>query len=220
MPVSVISNCTFNFPILHMCYFTTNSWHLLALFMLIGGATVLLCHLQACRISFDLEEVPGDLRVAVLALHVWPGCHIWAVSHQSQVPRHSTLWPPPLHATVRKGGTPTSQFHQTLYWPSMGTVGTVGLVQLRLVIKWFNPWCIDIETIFSCDQAALRTLLSVRLSIRLVCLSHLFHNVPLIVSSWNCQELLPLTKVMSMQEGQGQRSRSQRSKPNLAIFRL
>ena len=52
-----------------------------------------------------------------------------------------------------------------------------------------------------------------------VCLSHLFHNVPLIVSSWNLQELLPLTEVMSMQKVKvkDQRSMSQRSKPNLAI---
>ena len=27
---------------------------------------------------------------------------------------------------------------------------------------------------------------------------HLFHYVPIIDSSWNCQELLPLTEVMSM----------------------
>ena len=61
------------------------------------------------------------------------------------------------------------------------------------------------------------TPFSVRPSVRLsVC--HTFHYVPLIVSSWNFQ-LLPLTKVMSMQEVKvsGQRSRSQRSKPNLAV---
>ena len=33
-----------------------------------------------------------------------------------------------------------------------------------------------------------------------VCLLHPFHYVPIIVSSWNFQELLPLTKVMSMQK--------------------
>ena len=49
-----------------------------------------------------------------------------------------------------------------------------------------------------------------------------FHNVPLIVSSRNSQELLPMTEVMSMQKvkARGQRSRSQRSKPNLADFDL
>ena len=33
-----------------------------------------------------------------------------------------------------------------------------------------------------------------------VCLSHIIHDVSVIVSSWNFQDLLPLTKVMSMQE--------------------
>ena len=46
--------------------------------------------------------------------------------------------------------------------------------------------------------------LSVCLSVRL---SHLFHCVPVIVSSQNVQELLPMTEVMSMQKvkvkGQG-----------------
>ena len=48
-----------------------------------------------------------------------------------------------------------------------------------------------------------------------VCLSHLFHYVPIIVSSWNFQELLPMTKMMSMQKVKvrGQRSRSQVKTP-------
>ena len=60
---------------------------------------------------------------------------------------------------------------------------------------------------------------SVRLSVRL---SHLFDYVPIIVSSWNCQELLPMTKVRSMQKikVRGQRSRSQRSQPNLTVSGL
>ena len=47
----------------------------------------------------------------------------------------------------------------------------------------------------------------------------LVHYVPVIASSWNFQELLPLTKVTSMQKVnvRGQRSRSQRSKLNLAV---
>ena len=60
--------------------------------------------------------------------------------------------------------------------------------------------------IFSCDQAALQMVFSVRLS---VCPSHLFDYVPIIVSSWNFQELLPMTDVRSMQKvkvkGQGHR---------------
>ena len=70
--------------------------------------------------------------------------------------------------------------------------------------------------IFSCDQAAPQMVFSVRLSVcpsvRLsVRLSHLFDYVPIIVSSWNFQELLPMTDVRSMQKVKvrGQRSRSQ-----------
>ena len=88
--------------------------------------------------------------------------------------------------------------------------------------RWhFQVYFLELKLlIFSCDQAALRTLISVRLSVCLsVCLSHLFDNVPVIVSSWNYRELLPLTDVMSMQnvKVRGQRSRSQRSWPHLAI---
>ena len=69
--------------------------------------------------------------------------------------------------------------------------------------------------------------LSVRPSVRpsvcpSVCLSHLFDYVPIILSSWNFQELLPVTKVTSMQKVKvrGQRSRSQRSRPNLTVSGL
>ena len=60
---------------------------------------------------------------------------------------------------------------------------------------------------------------SVRPSVRP---SHLFDYVPINVSSWNFQELLPKTKVTSMQkmEVRGQRSRSQRSRPNLTVSGL
>ena len=49
-----------------------------------------------------------------------------------------------------------------------------------------------------------------------------FDYVPIIVSSWNFQELLPMTKVRSMQKVKvrGQRSRSQRSQPNLTVSGL
>ena len=84
---------------------------------------------------------------------------------------------------------------------------------------------------FSCDQAALQMVFSVCLSVRLsvrpsvclsVCPSHLFDYVPIIVSSWNFQELLPMTNVRSMQKVKvrGQRSRSQRSQPNLTVSGL
>ena len=52
-----------------------------------------------------------------------------------------------------------------------------------------------------------------------VCPSHLFDYAPIIISLWNFQESLPMTEVMSMQKVKvrGQRSRSQRSNPNLAV---
>ena len=81
--------------------------------------------------------------------------------------------------------------------------------------------------IFSCDQAALWMVQSVCPSVcpsvcLSVCLSHLFDYVPIILSSWNFQELLPVTKVTSMQKVKvrGQRSRSQRSQPNLTVSGL
>ena len=92
---------------------------------------------------------------------------------------------------------------------------------------WHVYACFPNQWVFSCDQAALQMVFSVcpsvRSSVRLsVRLSHLFHHVPIIVSSWNFQELLPWSKVMSMQKVKvrGQRSRSQRSTPNLAVSRL
>ena len=61
--------------------------------------------------------------------------------------------------------------------------------------------------------------LSVRPSVRP---SHLFDYVPIMVSSWNFQELLPMTEVTSMQKVKvrGQRSRSQRSQPNFTVSGL
>ena len=48
---------------------------------------------------------------------------------------------------------------------------------------------------FSCDQAVVRTLQSVCPSVcPSVCQSHIFHNVAVIVSLWNFQELLQMTK--------------------------
>ena len=85
------------------------------------------------------------------------------------------------------------------------------LAATKQLYKWYFPSV--------CLSVCLSVWLSVRLS---VCLSHLFHHVPIIVSSWNFQELLPWSRVMSMQKVKvrGQRSRSQRSTPNLAVSGL
>ena len=97
----------------------------------------------------------------------------------------------------------------------MGKVKSHGQIW-GLAFNWYV--CILFHknsTIFSCDQAALRMVFSVRLS-------HLFDCVPITVSSWNFQELSPRTRVRSMQnvKVRAQRSRSQRSRPNLTVSRL
>ena len=90
---------------------------------------------------------------------------------------------------------------------------------------WFLLWCLSLFLrlywcfFFSCDQAALCMVFSVRSSVRL---SHLFEYVSIIVSSWNFQKLSPRTRVRSMQKVKVrvQRSRSQRSQPNLTVSGL
>ena len=94
--------------------------------------------------------------------------------------------------------------------------------RIRVALIWGSA-----QNLFSCDQAALWMVFSVCLSVRLsvrpsVCPSHLFDYVPITVSSWNFQELSPRTRVTSMQKVKvrGQRSRSQRSQPNLTVSGL
>ena len=81
------------------------------------------------------------------------------------------------------------------------------LAATKQLYDWFSP------------SVRLSVCLSVCPSVRP---SHLFHHVPIIVSSWNFQELLPWSELMSMQKVKvsGQRSRSQRSTPNLAVSGL
>ena len=71
--------------------------------------------------------------------------------------------------------------------------------QLKASCFHFNYFHVVLQcaSIFSCDQAALQMIFSVCPS---VCLSLLFDYVPIILSSWNFQELLPMTKVRSMQK--------------------
>ena len=77
--------------------------------------------------------------------------------------------------------------------------------ELRNIQMWLeiNKLSLDVKkikvVIFSCDQAALWMVQSAPLCIcPSVRLSHLFHYVPIIVSSWNFQEWLPMTEVISM----------------------
>ena len=96
----------------------------------------------------------------------------------------------------------TDKFMVTVWW---------FLAATKQLYKWYFP------------SVRLSVCLSVCPSVRLsVCPSHLFDYVPIIVSSWNFQELLPVTEVTSMQKVKvrGQRSRSQRSQPNFTVSGL
>ena len=53
-----------------------------------------------------------------------------------------------------------------------------------------------------------------------VCLSHLFDYVPIIVSSWNFQELLPMTKSDVHAKAQGQRSKVKVTEVNSQLSRF
>ena len=64
--------------------------------------------------------------------------------------------------------------------PNMSVWKFIFLAATKQLYEWFSP----------------SVCLSVCLSVRP---SHLFDYVPIIVSSWNFQELLPMTKVTSMQ---------------------
>ena len=108
-------------------------------------------------------------------------------------------------------------FTQSTMWLWIRNISRCMLSNALANKYWFR------EHIFSCDQAALWMVQSVRLSVRpSVRPSRLFDYVPIIVSSWNFQELLPVTEVTSMQKVKvrGQRSRSQRSQPNLTVSGL
>ena len=93
---------------------------------------------------------------------------------------------------------------------------------LLAATKQLNEWYFRLSVCLSavCLSVCLLSicLSAVYLSVRP---SHLFYYVPIIVSSWNFMELLPMTRVRSMQKikVRGQRSRSQRSQPNLTVSR-
>ena len=105
----------------------------------------------------------------------------------------------------------------------LGHETMVSAVCLSIFLSTIFAHCVNTYSIFSCDQAALWMVQSVRPSVRpSVRLLHLFDYVPIIVSSWNFQKLLPVTNVTSMQKVKVrcQRSRSQRSTPNITVSGL
>ena len=86
------------------------------------------------------------------------------------------------------------QWNQAHSWKQHRRGALLFLAATKQLYKWYFP------------SVRLSVCPSVGLS---VCLSHLFDYVPIIVSSWNFQKLLPMTKVRSMQKvkvkGQGHR---------------
>ena len=122
---------------------------------------------------------------------------LWNDSCKIYVHKIMTLWHATMFVSLALGG----EIHQSP-------------VDFRLK----RPAMRSFGIFLSCDQAqvALWMVQSDHLS---VCPSRLFHYVPFILSSYHFQGLLPMTQVMSMQNVKviGQRSRSQRSKPNLDI---
>ena len=153
-----------------------------------------------------------------------------------QIPRsHGTKncrFCPDLSVISRSHGLKKGRFESNLSritWP----VAAIKFLEFALfwIVCIFFEWALSMHTSmnrYSLFLAATKQLYdwfspSVCPSVRLpVCPSHLFHHVSIIVSSWNFQELLPWSEVMSMQKVKvrGQRSRSQRSTPNLAVSGL
>ena len=90
------------------------------------------------------------------------------------------------------------------------------VLQNSIIIIYLKATCST--TVFNRTDLAIYLQYFDALSVRLL---HLFHNdVPIIVSPWNFQELLPLTKVVWMQivKVWDQRSRSRKSKQMLSKF--
>ena len=90
------------------------------------------------------------------------------------------------------------QWNQAHSWKQQRRGALLFLAATKQLYKWYFPSVRPSVRLSVCP--------SVRLS---VCLSHLFDYVPIIVSSWNFQKLLPMTNVRSMQKvkvkGQGHR---------------
>ena len=131
----------------------------------------------------------------------------------TQLSRFRTLTPVWIHIW---------QWNHAHSWKQHRRGALLFLAATKQLYKWY---CLSVRHTFLAATKQLYDWFSpsVRPSVCLsVCLSHLFHHVPIIVSSWNFQELLPWSKVMSMQKVKvrGQRSRSQRLTPNLAVSGL
>ena len=119
------------------------------------------------------------------------------------------------HFELVRAMSPPIEVSISKFWPKVH-LSTVK-VPIEFGLDW--PWC-SVLFLAATKQLYEWYFLSVCPSVRLsVRLSHLFDYVPIIVSSWNFQELSHWTRVRSMQKVKvrGQRSRSQRSRPNFSF---
>ena len=114
---------------------------------------------------------------------------------------------------------PSLKYHYHIYtaraWPISFEGGINFLVFLAATKQLYEWYFLSV-----CPSVRPSVCPSVRPSVcPSVRLSHLFDYVPIIVSSWNFQELSHWTRVRSMQKVKvrGQRSRSQRSRPKFSF---
>ena len=153
--------------------------------------------LPVMRKMFPFDDVMMECGLAMFLFTCSDNCVLWIVPTGQATRNRYELW----------------KQDQGVQWPLILDVFTqyLFLAATKQLYKWSFPSV--------CPSVRLSVCPSVRLSVRL---SHLFDYVLLNVSSWNFQELLLMTKVRSMQKVKvrGQRSRSQRSQPNLTVSGL
>ena len=152
-------------------------------------------------------------------LYDWKSC---LLCHMKDVVLHCSIffkWNEIVRVRVKKNGVKQDThallllFH--IYWSLFSISSKVFLAATKQLYEWyFLSVCLSV-----CPSVSPSVCLSVCLS---VCPSHLFDYVPIIVSSLNFQELSPRAWVTSRQKVKvrGQRSRSQRSQPNVAVSGL
>ena len=110
------------------------------------------------------------------------------------------------HVTLSNATVMTKHL-RSIHWANPDT--RVHLLYNQAIMKYDKAWIVCMFFL-AATSSLMNGIPSVCPS---VCPSHLFDYVPIIVSSWNFQDLLPMTKVMSMQKVKvrGQMSRSERS---------
>ena len=149
--------------------------------------------LEVEKYNFFLNLVPVAIETALKLVYIL--CKFFSVTFQQISNSFFQYLPLNLH-----------KCWISLFQLKIMKFGIFSCDQAALQMVFSVSLSVRLSHLFSCDKAALQMVFSVCLS---VCLSHLFDYVPIIVSSWNFQELLPMTKVRCMQKvkvkGQGHR---------------